>query len=189
MYRLRLIALPFLAAGLMGTVPAEAPEITAARDLTGKFQAKLQAELMSGIKEGGPLNAIAVCRTKAPQIAKELSEGSGWEVRRTALKVRNSSNQPDDWERKVLEEFSSRAEAGEDISKLEKTETVDLHGKRLFRYMKAIRTGDPCLTCHGKNIKPELEAKVKSLYPDDKAVGFEQGKLRGAFSLTKTVTP
>ena len=50
--------------------------------------------------------------------------------------------------------------------------------------MKAIGTAEkPCLTCHGSNIKPELAAKINSLYPEDKATGYKAGELRGAFTI------
>jgi len=49
--------------------------------------------------------------------------------------------------------------------------------------MKAIPTGEGCLKCHGQNIAPEITAKLKENYPDDKATGFKLGDVRGAFSI------
>jgi hypothetical protein len=51
--------------------------------------------------------------------------------------------------------------------------------------MKAIGTTSPCLNCHGSALKPEVAAKVKELYPEDQAVGFASGQLRGAFTLSR----
>jgi hypothetical protein len=51
--------------------------------------------------------------------------------------------------------------------------------------MKAIGTTSPCLTCHGSALKPDVAAKVKELYPEDEAVGFASGQLRGAFTLSR----
>lgn len=38
-----------------------------------------------------------------------------------------------------------------------------------------------CLQCHGseKDIKPETLAKIKSLYPNDKAIGYQENEMRG----------
>ena len=47
--------------------------------------------------------------------------------------------------------------------------------------MKAIPTGEVCLTCHGSNIKASLQIRINELYPDDKAYGFKIGDIRGAF--------
>jgi hypothetical protein len=51
--------------------------------------------------------------------------------------------------------------------------------------MKAIPVAEQCLACHGSKIKPELAEHLQKLYPEDKAIGFSQGDLRGAFSLKK----
>lgn len=180
------LAVLALAALALGAAPAAAPPDTAgARVLVAKLQSTLMGELLGAMKKGGPPKAIEVCRDRAPKIAAEISRESGWTVARTALKVRNPKNAPDAWERKGLEEFTTRAAAGEDVGTLERSEVVEAGGKRTFRFMKAIRTGEPCLTCHGASLKPELAAKVKALYPDDQATGFAAGGLRGAFTLAK----
>jgi hypothetical protein len=41
-----------------------------------------------------------------------------------------------------------------------------------------------CLGCHGKNIAPEVQAKLDELYPEDQATGFSEGDLRGAFVIS-----
>jgi hypothetical protein len=38
-----------------------------------------------------------------------------------------------------------------------------------------------CLTCHGETIDPELRARIRDLYPRDRATGFRDGDLRGVF--------
>jgi hypothetical protein len=53
--------------------------------------------------------------------------------------------------------------------------------------MKAIPTAEVCLVCHGENIAPNIQAKLAELYPNDKAIGFNVGELRGAFSVTETL--
>ena len=46
-----------------------------------------------------------------------------------------------------------------------------------------------CVTCHGETIAPSIAAKIDELYPADKATGFREGDLRGAFVVTKTLEP
>jgi hypothetical protein len=156
-----------------------------ARALSVRLQQLLQAELVAAMKDGGPLKGIEVCRSKAPVLGADLSKESGWKVGRTALRVRNPANAPDAWEKKTLEEFAARLAKGEDPGAVEKFEVLEVGGRKTFRYMKAIRTAEPCLGCHGPALKPELAAKVKELYPDDRATGFAAGDLRGAFTLSR----
>ena len=64
-------------------------------------------------------------------------------------------------------------------------ETVENNGKKSFRFMKAIPTGEVCLKCHGGNIAPPIRAKLKELYPNDMATGYKLGDVRGAFTITQ----
>ncbi len=157
----------------------------ASRAAVKEFAGTLQGELQAAMQAGGPVNALGVCREKAPAIAADISKAKGWRVTRTSLKMRNAENAPDAWEKKVLQDFEKRKAAGEDPAKLEYAETVMGGGKQEFRYMKAIMIpeGAPCLACHGGNIAPEVAAKLKVLYPDDQATGYKTGDVRGAFSI------
>ena len=42
----------------------------------------------------------------------------------------------------------------------------------------------PCAACHGTNIAPEVKAKIAELYPDDAAVGFKPGDMRGGIAIS-----
>ena len=147
----------------------------------------LKGELMTAMSEGGPEQAIEVCHKRAPEIATAISKEKGITIGRVSLKNRNPNNAPNAWQTKVLEDFLRRKEAGESPKEL-----VHLGGyadKKTveYRFMKAIPTQSLCLSCHGKNIDPELKKKINSLYPEDKAIGFEEGDIRGAFVVTKKV--
>ena len=148
------------------------------------FGGKLKGTLVGAMKAGGPMNAIGACNDKAPGIADEAS-ANGWDVGRTALKLRNAGNQADEWELKVLNMFEARKAAGENPGQIDHAEVVDLNGKKEFRFMKAIPTGDVCVSCHGATLKPEVAAKLDELYPTDEARGFSKGDIRGAFTLRK----
>lgn len=151
-------------------------------NLIKQFGGNLKPELKKALKSGGPAHAIAICSDKAPEIAKNLRESSGWGIKRVSLKARNSSSAtPDSWEQKVLKQFDERQAKGESAKKMAYSEIVD--GK--FRFMKAQGTGKLCLTCHGAEVKPEVEAALKEKYPDDMARGYKLGQIRGAFSLVK----
>lgn len=182
------LALLLLFPAALAAPPEAETLVREARLAVESFQKELQGELMAGLKAGGPAKAIEVCRTRAPEIAAERSKETGFRVARTALRVRNAANAPDDWERAALAEFEARLAKGEDPSSVEKVEVVEQAGRRFFRYARAIRTGEGCLACHGAAPKPEVSEKVKALYPSDRATGFAAGSLRGAFTLTKPLS-
>jgi len=161
-------------------------EIESSRAITQKFGETLQAALNQAIETGDPLNGIAVCHEKAGQIATDLSTEANMMVGRTTLKLRNSNNAPDNWELAVLKQFDARHAQGEPADKLEFFAVIDDdQGQKTFRYMKAIPTAALCLKCHGETADPEVEIKLKELYPEDKALGYKEGELRGAFTLSK----
>ena len=196
---MRAVSIPTLGAALVAGIalasppltaaPADAPpEVVASREVARKFGATLKEALQQAIQSGGPVNGIAVCHEKAGQIADELSQQQGMLVGRTSLKVRNPANAPDNWELAVLKQFEARKAQGEPADHLEFFAVIDDdQGQKTFRYMKAIPTTALCLNCHGENLSPEVDAKLKELYPNDQARGFKEGELRGAFTLDKPV--
>ncbi len=153
----------------------------ASRDVVKVFGKTLKSHLQQAMQQGGPVAAIEVCHEKAPEIARQLSQKTGWDIHRTSLKPRRQP--PDEWERQVLEEFEKRKAAGEPVKKLEFHQIVEKDGKPVFRYMKAIETQPVCLVCHGKNVAPVVAEKIRQLYPNDQATGFDVGDIRGAFSV------
>lgn len=166
--------------------PNAPSEIIDSRSAAQKFGATLKEALQQAMQSGGAVNGIAVCHDKAGQIAAELSQQLGMLVGRTSLKIRNPANAPDNWELAVLKQFDARKAQGEPVDKLEFFAVIDDdQGQKTFRYMKAIPTAALCLGCHGENISPEVDAKLKALYPNDAARGFREGELRGAFTLAK----
>jgi hypothetical protein len=157
--------------------------IEQSRQLTLQLGGQLKGELTKAIADGGPIAAINVCYTRAPEIAAQLSKSSGARVGRTALRVRNPSNAPDSLERSVLEQFATDLGSGPIDRPLEAVFEIRRGDALERRYMRAIPTDALCLTCHGKTLAPELAAAIAQNYPGDQGTGFELGQLRGAFSV------
>lgn len=158
------------------------PDVAEARALVKQFGGTLKGELQTAMKSGGPTAAIEVCNTRAPAIAADLSTGA-WDVARTSLKTRNPDNAPDAWETQVLERFEAQKAEGKPVQTLEYSEVVTTPNGTEFRYMKAIPTQGLCLTCHGTDISEPVGTKLDALYPEDKARGYVEGDIRGAFTL------
>ncbi len=158
--------------------------VTQAQMLANDFQANLKGALTQAMATGGPVSAIDVCKVDAPAIADELSS-EGWVVSRTALLVRNPANAPDQWERNKMEQMVQQLSAGKAPGELVIAEIRDTDEGRTFAYMQPIMTGKLCLTCHGEPLAQPVAEALSRLYPNDQAVGFSEGDLRGAFSFVK----
>ena len=172
------------------TVSADIDQYKAeAKQITGAFFEELKDELGKGIKAGGPVAAIGICNTRAPALAMEHSQSTGWNVGRTSLKLRNPNNAPDAWETKVLKQFEEQRAKGEGPDALVYAEIVEERGEEYFRFMKGIVMPPlekmPCLKCHGEDLDPNTAAALDELYPQDKARGYKAGQVRGAFTLKK----
>lgn len=150
--------------------------------LVKMFAGTLKPALKEAFQSGGPVHAIEVCSKKAPEIARQLSRESGWQIKRVSLKARNSSTAvPDEWEQGILEEFDVRQRDGESVDQLFYAESRDDR----FRFMKAQPVEALCLNCHGAALSPGVEQALNKYYPNDKATNYSLGQVRGAFSLSK----
>lgn len=153
------------------------------RSTVNEFMQSLKGELQAGMQQGGPVNAIGVCKLTAPGIASTYRTKTGWDVGRTSLRVRNPDNAPDDWETGVLNSFEKRKAAGESVAAMEFYEVTRHEGEEVFRYMKAIPILELCTVCHGEQLDPEASKRISELYPHDQATGFRPGDIRGAFTI------
>lgn len=180
-HKVILVALATALVSGCSLVRAEDSQLETSRLLVQSFGASLQAELKKALAEGGPTQAVAVCRDRAPQLASELSRQSGAKVGRTSLRYRNPANAPEPWQVKVLQGFESQIGA-HDIDSAQEYFIEEDDGTT--RYMSEIRTGAVCLACHGKSLPAELDVRLEADYPHDRARNYELGEIRGAFSVT-----
>ncbi|CAC9577695.1 hypothetical protein [uncultured Gammaproteobacteria bacterium] len=151
-------------------------------DLVKQFGNALKPALKKAIKTKGLEHAVEFCAVKAPEITKKINQqNKEWTIKRVSLKNRNPSAKPDNWERKVLKMFDKRQSNGESAKKMAYSEMVN--GE--FRFMKAQGVQGVCLSCHSKNIAKNIKSAIDKHYPNDKAIGYSLGQIRGAFSLSK----
>lgn len=166
------------------TVAKTERNLEVCRAATKKLGGELKSALMGAMGQDGPAAAMNVCHDEAHIIAQRICEEDGLEVGRTSRKFRNPSNAPDEWEEAGLETFAARITAGEKPQDLELWATViDADGGTTFRYLKAIPTGPLCLTCHGDEPTQDIAKMLAKLYPEDQALGFSAGDMRGAFTV------
>lgn len=184
-----------LLAGLLSSSAlAESPDNTdtaaleqEAMQVAQQFGGQLKAVLQASMTSGGPVQAMQVCKTNAPQIAQTVGAEQGWVVARTSTRVRNPGNTPDAWEAQVLADWAAKIASGTPVEGLKTSTVVEQNGRQVFRYMLAIPTAELCLKCHGSQLSAEVQQTLQTLYPKDQATGFAAGELRGAFSLQKSL--
>jgi hypothetical protein len=167
---------------------ASAPDVEAltadAKQAVMALGSTLKSQLQSAMKEGGPANAVDVCHKIAPAVAASLSEEHGVQLTRVSLKNRNPEmGVPNAWQTEVLQDFEARQKAGEAPDTLAYSAVVGDE----YRFMKAIPTQAVCLNCHGTDIQPEVQAKITEWYPEDRAVGYSEGDIRGAFVVVRSL--
>ena len=187
---IHLLLLAMLFQAHLPVMADEPAGLAEARKVASSVPPKLLQVLSEEIARGGPESAIAVCREKAPELARAASEQTGWNIRRVSLRNRNPKAVPDTWERAALEEFDRRAALGENPATLEKGEAVVTDaGRPEYRYMKALPVQQICLACHGASDKltPAVTSQLHKLYPDDKGVGYSLGQIRGAMTIRKAM--
>ena len=116
------------------------------------------------------------------QIANDFSLITGHNLKQTSLKLRNSSNAPDEWEEEVLKKLAS-AEPSSDVGF---GELLEIDDKKIYRYMKPIYVERACLDCHGvkKDIRPAIRQFSERRYPHDQAYDYKEGDFRGGISIT-----
>jgi hypothetical protein len=183
--------LPLLAVLPMAVLAdAYSPEwVAESRAMAQALGSELKAELGKAMEEGGPVSAIGVCKSRAPEIAARLSKESGADVRRTALRVRNPANAPDPLEKLLLEQFRVELANGGVVLPLQAAFEINRGGMVERRFMQALPMDGVCLACHGSTLDPKVAAAIAREYPEDHATGFAPGELRGAISIIWPAVP
>lgn len=159
------------------------------RRLANLITSQVRSELVKELERTGPIRAIVVCKYSVPEITSTLSRQSGMRVTRVALRPRNPAlAEPDAWEQRVLLDFEKRVAKGERADMLEFAELVQEPAGKAMRYMKAIAMAQPCLHCHGPGaqIADGVRAQLAAEYPNDRAIEYQVGQIRGAISVKKT---
>ena len=181
-----------LSATLVSAQPGPGPNQSAmheTRDIAAAMLKELGQTLQAAMADGGPENTIGVCKTQAPEIAMKLSMKHQLKVARVGTRARNPDmGVPNDWQTQAMKQFESRLAKGDkpydiEFIQLVKSGSYDLE----LRYAKPIVLQPMCTACHGtpEQISPEVKAKLDQLYPNDKAVNYKPGELRGAVVVTR----
>jgi len=140
--------------------------VTAVNALASEMMGELTAALDSG--DAGA--AIAVCQEKAPGVAARINETYGVKIGRTSHKLRNAANVAPEWADPYV------ADLAEDPTYL-----AGPNGE--LGALLPIKLRAECQMCHGpvEGIDEGIMAAISEVYPEDQALGFFEGDLRGWF--------
>lgn len=135
------------------------------------FKQALMGALKSGL-EDGPVAAVEACNLIAPGLPGAQA-ARGFEVGRASDRLRNPDNLPPDWVEPVLDGMLAGTVPAEP-----RAVALD-DGRR--GWVEPIRVAPLCLQCHGDAVEDDVAAAIDARYPDDQALGYAAGDLRGVF--------
>ncbi|MFD2910225.1 DUF3365 domain-containing protein [Flavobacterium ardleyense] len=138
----------------------------------------LGKNLMGTIQKKGTIEALDFCNIQAMPLTDSMSVNYNASIKRVSDKNRNPSNKANAEELKYIGQFKTQMASKETI----KPVIIDKGNKIQFYY--PIETNTMCLQCHGKEIKPEVAKQILKLYPKDLAIGYDEGEVRGIWSIT-----
>lgn len=146
--------------------------ITATQQLLG-------GNLVNAIQEGGLIHALEFCNIEAIPLTANFEKEYNAVIKRVSNRNRNPENAASTSEKVLIERFT------EFFSKGEKPDPVIITEGTAKRLYFPILTNAMCLQCHGKpeTINPEVLQKIKQLYPDDLATGYDVDEVRGLWRI------
>ncbi len=150
-------------------------------EISGLTYQKLSGTLVEKMQAGGIPEALSFCNAAAQEMTAEMAAMHGVSIKRTALKTRNRKNSPNEEELHILQRFEGMIEKGEEP---EAIVAIDRDGNP--HYYAPIRLEKRCLACHGTlglEVSPAVDSLIRSYYPEDMALGFQENDLRGIWSI------
>ena len=186
----KLFALCFLGLSVVQAQAQDSDMLSQSRVISQAMLKELGQKLQSAMTEGGAVNAIGVCNTQAPEIAGRVSAQNQVKLSRVGTRARNPvMGVPNDWQARALAQFDAGLARGDKPAEMEFSETITKSdGSKEFHFAKPIVLQPMCVACHGgpEQISPEVKSKLIELYPNDKAVNYQPGQLRGAVVLSRS---
>ena len=137
---------------------------------TNALVSEMMGELMAALDAGDAAAAISVCRDKAPSVAIHVSDQYGVKIGRTSHKLRNPANVAPAWADAYIEDLVA-----------DPTYLAGPSGE--MGALLPIQLKADCQMCHGsaEMIDNDIRAAIAEHYPEDLALGFAEGELRGWF--------
>ncbi|PHR71910.1 MAG: hypothetical protein COA67_05845 [Lutibacter sp.] len=138
----------------------------------------LGKNLKQAIAKEGLVGAMSFCNEQAYSLTDSMQVKYNAIIKRVSDKNRNQNNKANAIELSYINTFKEKLKNGEKIKPIIEKSDGKIH------FYSPIKTNQLCLQCHGKQLQPNLIAKLKDLYPNDLAVGYDDNQVRGIWSIT-----
>lgn len=153
----------------------------AGEKLAAQAQASLMQQVKKALQDGGPVHAIDYCHAAADSLTAAAGSQAGAQVTRIARRNRDPANG-----------LATRAEKEafatlEELAPRYDTSLVRAGAERVTFFKPIPLALNTCLKCHGtpqEDVAPETLAAIAERYPEDKALNFKLGELRGAWKIS-----
>lgn len=151
--------------------------------ISSQVQLVLLSNIAKAIQDSGTAYAVSYCNIHASPLVDSLSNLYGATIQRISLKNRNPDNAAmTELDTEMLYRFTENKN-----SSLPFKDTLVTSANQTL-YYKPITLGMPtCLNCHGvpgKDINEKTLAVLNKKYPNDKAINYKIGDLRGAWKIS-----
>jgi hypothetical protein len=133
---------------------------------------------MKALSEGTPADALEMCAGKAQTMTVGVGEKNGAKVGRSSLRLRNPKNAAPEWVAAWLKEQGERPIDG--VKGLSRVD--DTPDGKVARFLAPIGIEPACTKCHGpaEALAEGVADGLAARYPEDAALGYAVGDLRGA---------
>ena len=124
---------------------------------------------------------VGFCNERAMQLTDSMAQVNNVIIKRTSHKLRNEKNAPNAAEKEVIDTYLKAQEQGQALKPIVKK---DQDG--FVHFYGPIKIKHECLKCHGqleKEVSPEIYKIIKQKYPNDQAINFKEGELRGIWNI------
>lgn len=145
--------------------------------IAGATQKELMKNVSGAIQKGGTFYAVEYCNTAAIPLTDSMAQNHKVHISRLTEKTRNPDNN-----------LKTKIDKAVYNTFLKNKSVIDslVEDSNSFTYYKRIDLGmSTCLACHGnpEEIEPQTLAKIKKLFPADKATGYALDDFRGMWMI------
>lgn len=144
-------------------------------------QTTMSTQLKKALEEGGVPNAVQYCNLAAYPIADSLSKIHNATIRRVTDKPRNLNSAMTAHEQEIFNQFKSQWKDNQQVAPI-----IEQLQNSEVAFYAPIGIQALCTKCHGRlgeTLTPGNYAAIQKLYPEDQAIGYAEGDLRGMWSI------
>jgi hypothetical protein len=140
---------------------------------------KLGGELKNQMQTTGAMGALNFCSQNALTLTEQVAKESKTSIKRISINYRNPVNKANTEYKNILQEWEKLVKNGQPLPS---HKVVNTSENTVMFYKPIVINNEACLKCHG-NVEGDLAKAIKAAYPEDKAIGYKMGDLRGMIAI------